>query len=156
MAPERDFEDFYTAEYPLVFRAALAFDGRREEALDATQEAFARAFSRWRRLRNEAWAGGWVMRTAMNLCKRALRDETRTMPAEHAPASDQASEQRVDVSAALRGLPARQRQAAVLHYIGDIPVVGVAELMSISEGATKSHLARAREALRAPLEVADV
>jgi DNA-directed RNA polymerase specialized sigma24 family protein len=40
LAAARDFEDFYRAEYPLVFRAALAFSGRHEEALDATQEAF--------------------------------------------------------------------------------------------------------------------
>ena len=50
------FEDFYESEHDHVFRATLAFCGDREVARDATQEAFARAYSRWRRLRKHDWA----------------------------------------------------------------------------------------------------
>jgi RNA polymerase sigma-70 factor (ECF subfamily) len=151
-----DFEDFYRSEFPLIFRAALAFCGDREEALDSTQEAFARAYARWRRLRAEPWIGGWVMTTAMNICKRGFKAEERTRGLRPGSIHSSATVERVDIAAALRLLPTRQRQAATLHYIGDVPVAGVAGLMGISEGAVKSHLARAKEALRDSLEVADV
>jgi RNA polymerase sigma-70 factor (ECF subfamily) len=59
----------------------------------------------------------------------------------------------VDVLAALRSLPERQRQAVVLHYLTDCPVATVAEVMGVSEGAVKAHLFKARAALRSGLEV---
>ncbi len=42
------FEDFYAAEFDRVLDSAFAFSGDRDAAIDATQEAFARAFARWR------------------------------------------------------------------------------------------------------------
>lgn len=53
----------------------------------------------------------------------------------------------------MRSLPERQRQAVVLHYLVDSPLVAVADAMGISEGAVKAHLFKARAALRGRLEV---
>ena len=66
---------------------------------------------------------------------------------------EEVSADRLDVLTALRSLPERQREAAVLHYIVDCPVAVVAESMGISDGAVKAHLSKAREALRRSLEV---
>ena len=148
------FEDFYAAEYDRVFDSAFAFSGDRDAATDATQEAFARAFARWRRLSRKEWAGGWVTTTALNVLRRRLRDAARSIT----PANDRASYDmhgRVDLLRALRSLPVRQREAAVLFYIADLPLHAVADAMGISDGAVKSHLARARDGLRVNLEERD-
>lgn len=145
-----DFEDFCRTEYAAVFKAALGFCGDPEIALDASQEAFARAFARWSRLRRHEWAGGWVMTTALNLCKRSLRQR----PIPPTKDVDQAipdDETRLDVVGALRTLPLRQRQAVLLHYLADLPVRAVADLMHTSEGTVKTHLSRARHALKGKL-----
>ena len=145
------FEDFYAAEFNRVLDSAFAFSGDRDAATDATQEAFARAFARWRRLSRQEWAGGWVTTTALNVLRRRFRDAARSLT----PVDDRASSDmhgRVDLLRALRGLPVRQREAAVLFYIGDLPLHAVADAMGISDGAVKSHLARAREGLRVNLE----
>jgi DNA-directed RNA polymerase specialized sigma24 family protein len=63
--------------------------------------------------------------------------------------------ERVDVIAALSGLPERRRQAVILYYWGGFPTAVVAELMGISEGGVRAHLTYAREDLRSALEVAD-
>ncbi len=145
------FEDFYASESKRVFDSTFAFCGDREAAAEATQEAFARAFARWRRLRRHEWAGAWVTTTALNVVRRAHRDRGRRAPdAPCPPAADPG--QRVDLLAALRQLPVRQREAAVLYYIADLPVAVVAETMNLSQGAVKSHLSRARESLRMQLE----
>lgn len=151
------FEDFYRAEFGSVFDASYAFCGKREVALDATQEAFSRAFVRWSRLSRESWAGGWVMTTAMNLCKKyARRVQDRTPPATSSTADDpQSVVERMDLSAAIRQLPSRQREAVLLHYLGDYPVAVVADLMRVSEGAVKRHLFRAREGLKSSLSHGD-
>ncbi len=154
-----DFDEFYRGSYPKVFAAAFTVSGDRVAALDAVQEAFERAFMRWSRLGREPWAEGWVMTTAMNFCRRTA---TRTakehlvpsvMEGGQAPVVDS---ERVDLVTAIRRLPWRQRQATVLFYLGDLPLGAVAELMSLSEGTVKAHLAQARKALRRSLEVSDV
>ena len=148
------FEEFYEAEHDRVFRAVLAFCGNRDVAQEATQEAFTRAFSRWRRLRRNGSAVGWVITTAINHTRRSFRRRDRDVEVPH-PKPDSASD-RIDVARALLVLPARQRQAVVLFHIADQPIAAVAELMGISEGAVKSHLDRARKTLRAVLEVKHV
>lgn len=149
------FEDFFRREYGSVYRAAYLGTGSPEAAQDVTQEAFARAYARWRRLRDQPWAGGWVMTTALNLCKKHARSSEVAVPTpdQHVtPAHDA----RLDLAGKLRQLPLRQRTAVVLFYLGDLPVAQIAHLMKISEGTVKAHLAQAREALRKSLEVADV
>ena len=146
-----DFDSFYVAEYPNVYRAARAWTGEEQSALDATQEAFARAFARWKRLQSEEWRGGWVMTTALNICK---KKPLRTAENAFTPRGGDPYE-RVDVSLALQQLSERQRTAAVLFYVGDLPLDAVARLMDLSEGAVKSHLNRARQSMRNYLEVDD-
>lgn len=148
------FEDFYTVEFDRVLDSAFAFSGDRDAAADATQEAFARAFARWRRLSRKEWAGGWVTTTALNVLRRRYRDAARS----RVPVDERASHDalgRVDLLRGLRALPVRQREAAVLFYVTDLPLHAVAEAMGISDGAVKSHLARARKGLRVSLEERD-
>ena len=164
VVPERlariavEFEDFYRSQYPQVYRAAFLATSDRDLAFDATQEAFKKAYARWRRLQRHEWAGGWVMTTTLNLCKRmgarSSREATQDV-AEGTPSLGPGPE-RVDVSNALAGLPPRQRTATILFYIGDLPLPAIAHLMSVSEGTVKAHLAQARASLRGALEVRDV
>jgi RNA polymerase sigma factor (sigma-70 family) len=57
--------------------------------------------------------------------------------------------EREDVFAALLQLPERQREALVLRYYGDLSEAQIAAAMGISQGAVKSHTARAIAKLRA-------
>lgn len=61
----------------------------------------------------------------------------------------------LDLLGRIRELPFRQRQAIVLFYLEDIPLPVVADLMNVSEGTVKAHLAQARVSLRRQLEVKD-
>jgi len=127
-----------------VYRAAFALCGDREVAMDATQEAFARALSRWRRLRGEPWAAGWVMTTALNVARRSLR---RRAPLPE-PAVDHADLEAVlDLRVRIRELPRRQQAAVVLYYLAGLPVAEVAGAMGCREGTVRAHLARARATL---------
>jgi len=55
------------------------------------------------------------------------------------------------VRAALRALPARQREVLVLRYYADLPETQIAAVLGISRGSVKVHAARARDALRTAL-----
>lgn len=147
-----DFEDFFRSEFPTIFRAVALFTGSREAAEDISQEAFARAYSRWWRLHDRPWAGGWVMTTAINLCKKEHK-RSATHPRVGSQHEQLGSESTVDVSRAVQALPPRQRTAVALFYLADLPLPQIAHLMQISEGSVKAHLAQARKNLRVLLEV---
>jgi RNA polymerase sigma-70 factor (ECF subfamily) len=150
---EADFREMYERAFPLVFRVAYRFSGRREQAEDATQEAFARAFARWPRLRGKPWIVGWIVTTTLNVQRRAGRRQVevaREAPERSSP--DEDVDEALDLWRALGQLPGRQAQAAVLHYIVDLPLAEVAEVMGCREGTAKAHLDRARRRLARLLE----
>jgi RNA polymerase sigma-70 factor (ECF subfamily) len=155
---QADFESFYRAQFPRVYRAVHVTTNDPDLAFDATQEAFKRAFARWWRLGEREWAGGWVMTTALNAAKRMGRNASREIPTENEGQRSHAgpNARRVDVAAALQTLGLRQRTATVLFYVGDVPIPVISELMGVSEGTVKAHLAQARKKLRQVLEVRDV
>ena len=146
--PDNAFEELYEREAHAVFGAVYLLCRDRDVAEDATQEAFARALERWDRLRAAPWVGGWVTTTALNVARRALRRR----PTHPGPPDEPDVDRALDVWAGVRGLARRQREAVVLHYRLGLPVDEVAAAMGCREGTVRTHLARAREALRASLE----
>ena len=139
------FEEFYGAQYQRVFKAIYLSGGDRDMAHDITQEAFHRAFVRWKRLAEHQWAGGWVMTTALNLLRKDRR-RRRDVPFDPRIHDRGAMSQAVDhdLISALRALPHRQRTAVLLHYLGDMPVQAVAETMNVAEGTVKALLSQGR------------
>ncbi|MGE5225895.1 MAG: RNA polymerase sigma factor [Planctomycetaceae bacterium] len=145
MEPSVDphFRALYEREFDAVVRAAYLLCGDAHLAQDASQEAFARALARWRRLQHHPSPGGWVTTTALNVVRRSLRRRPAEVPAEGvAIAAD--LDDRLAVRAAVRSLPRRQQEAVVLHYLLDLPVAETAAAMGVDAGTVKTHLSRAR------------
>lgn len=152
----QDFAAFYDASFSKVFRATLSCTDQEEWAIDATQEAFARALAKWRKVARHPAPEAWVVVTATNLCKSMGRSQRRFGGIHLLPPKDDDSSRsimRVDLVRALRRLPPRERQVVLLFYLLDLPVPLVADVMSISEGTVKAHLFHARSHLRERLEV---
>lgn len=139
----QEFQDLYEREFETVFRACLLVAGNPTEAEDAVQEAFARALVRWNRLADRPYIVGWIVTTAVNIARRALR-KTKKSEASSRESLNPDVEAAIDVRQAIRSLPARQAQAVILHYLLDLPLREVAYSMNCSEGAVKAHLSRAR------------
>ena len=139
------FSAVYKASFHRVYAATLAYCGNADLAEEATQEAFARAYAHWRRIGREEWVVGWITTTAMNETRRRSRIRRWiSTPSPPGPVQEFVGLELLD---SLRTLPTRQRQVAILHYIHDLPVQSVADLLGISGGSVKTHLSRARSAL---------
>lgn len=144
-----DFSEFYEREFERVYRAAWVIARQDDVALEAAQEAFARAWARWGRLRTKEWTTGWVIKTAINVVRDGYPRDPRAAGIEMA--DEPLVPELLDLRAALRRLPARRREALILFYIGELPISAVAQLMGTTEGTVKAHLAQGRAALRLDL-----
>lgn len=147
MTLDREFEELYRDGYQSIYRAVFALCGDRAAAEDATQEAFARALERWKKLAGTPWVELWIAKTALNLGRRSFRRPKR---AAYEPALESGAdlESAFDLHRAIRALPRKQREATIYYYVLDFPIRDVAKAMACSEGSVKTHLSRAREALR--------
>jgi len=143
------FRDLYEREFTPVLRAVFALAGDRALAEDATQEAFARALARWRRIGTHPAPAGWVTTTALNVARRQLRRKPESSSTRQDRAQDE--DERLSLHDAIRALSPRQQEAVVLHYLVDLPVAEVATVMGVDEGTVKTHLSRARTAIAAAL-----
>ena len=146
-----DFEAFYLANYGRVVGQLYALLGDLPEAEDVVQEAFARASQRWPRLQTYQAPEAWVRRVAFNHALNNLRRARYRLRASERlgtpPTAPELSAEVVDVVAAMRRLPLRQRQVLVLHYVAELPVEDIAWQLRVPTGTVKSRLARGRVAL---------
>jgi RNA polymerase sigma-70 factor, ECF subfamily len=146
-----EFEEFYRGAVGRLLGQLFPVTGDLHEAEEVVQEAFARAFIHWSRLRDYEVPEAWVRRVAMNLAAeraRRLRRRARAiMRAGPPPQVPQVSVEALDLLEALHTLPIRQRQVLVLHHLVGMPVDEVARTLSLPSGTVKSALVRGRRAL---------
>lgn len=147
------YDERFDALATLSYQIAYRMVGSREDARDIAQEAMARAYARWPKVRDQA--GGWVGRVTTNLALDLLRRRARRAPDAAAAVADTAglAAQRADLVAALRRLPRRQRDVVVLRYLADLPETEVASALGCSVGTVKQHAHRGLTALRASLDL---
>lgn len=147
----------FREEYERLSRALTLVTGDVRLAEEAVQEAFARLCLNWARVSEYEGQAAWVRRVAVNYARDHHRSFLRKARfllrlADSAPAMEPAPSMDPRVAEAIRRLPLKQRTAAALFYLADLSLADVAGAMSISEGAVKRHLSRARDGLRTILE----
>ncbi len=155
-----ELRSFLRSDYPRVLGAVTLLTGSRATAEDAVSEALARAWEHSRRPRADPIErlDRWVLTVALNLARnrwRKLRREVMRRDVER-PAEDPPDPSLVDLRRSLRDLPARQREVVVLHYLLDLPVAEIAELLELSPGGVKHALFRARRSLADALTIKEV
>lgn len=136
--------------------------GSRAEAEEIAQDAFVRAWRALPGFRGESRFSTWLHRitTRVALDRREVvrRRERREVGVEEEFLAGLAAipEPGVDGdritararTALLAGLSEAQRTAVTLHYLEDQSVIEVAQSMNVPENTVKTHLSRARAAMR--------
>lgn len=154
MGDAESFDAFYAATVRRVTGVLYVMTGSRPEAEDCVQEAYARAWQRWRRVSGYADPEGWVRTVAYRISVDTWRRASSRSAAHrrHGAADDLPAPgpDRVAVIDALRRIPASQRQAIVLYHLLGMRVEQVARETGVPPGTVKARLARGRQAL-APL-----
>lgn len=132
-----------------LFRTALAILGDVQEAEDAVQDAFLRYLEKRPELRDRDHEKAWLLKVTANRCKSVLRTRRRRPTVElldiyPAPEEDGSRE----LLEAILALPANQRSAVHLHYYEGYTSEEIGAILGQRPGTVRSHLSRARDALR--------
>jgi len=135
----------YSEHYRSLVRLAAFLVNDIATAEEVVQDSFAAMHRGWSRLRDSDKALSYLRRSVLKRSRSAARHRKAMHRSTPKPAPDM-------VVAALGELPARQREALVLRYYGNLSEVQIASVMGISAGAVKSHMTRATAALRIVLE----
>jgi RNA polymerase sigma-70 factor (ECF subfamily) len=161
------FARLVSRHYPALLASCERMLADRDVARDAAQEAALRAMLGLDQLRDDARFGAWLVGIGLNVCRGllgagrrqisldALREGGRvaepTAPGVAPVDLIAADELAVRVRAAIAALPAGQRQAVALYYLGGLTAAEAAEEIGTRPSAIKTRLHKARRSLRASL-----
>lgn len=152
---DEQFAEFVRARYTALVRYGALLTADRGHGEDLAQEALIKTYRAWHRLYPdgdpEAYTRTVMVRAAWRAGRRLWRREvpTETLPDRSTPDGYAERDTAVEVFAALRTLPARQRVVLVLRYWADLSEQEIAEMLRCSPGTVKSRASRAIAALRA-------
>ena len=151
MRSTASFDAFYASRAPLLLRSVYLRTGDLSRAEECVQEAFVRAWQRWKTLDNDDPVG-WVTTVAWRLAisdwHRSKRESRAWNARPQSAAIEQPPDDLLDLQSLLRNLPVMQRDVLILHYLEDMSVAGIADFLDMPHGTVKSHLSRGRTAIR--------
>ena len=148
-----------------VFRTALAITRNRETAEDVLQEVFIKLHRYAVRIDTSLSLAPWLYRVTANLCYTTISRQRRWLTALEdvienvmAPPSRTCPERQCErdelqnvVQQAINLLSPSQKTAIVLHYLADLSLKEIADILEVPEGTVKSRLYYGRENLRRKL-----
>jgi RNA polymerase sigma factor (sigma-70 family) len=144
---DEDFDEWYRAHYRRVFASLYLVCGDRDACADAVDEAFARAYERWSRVRRMRSPEGWTWVVARNVL-RGARHSARRHAAITAPLTPDAVarpiELAIEVWDAIERLPAREREVIALRYLAGLRERDIATALRIAPGTVARALHDAR------------
>jgi RNA polymerase sigma-70 factor (ECF subfamily) len=154
----RAFERLYRTHVGRIRALACRLMGS-QDADEATQDVFVRAWEKLSTFRGESAFGTWlhILGVRVILTRRATRGTRQKRFVENSELLDRKAgrgdrpDLRIDFESAIELLPDGAREVFVLYDVEGYKHEEIAELLGIAVGTSKSQLHRARMALRETL-----
>jgi RNA polymerase sigma-70 factor, ECF subfamily len=148
----RAFEELVERHQHRLYTLAARTLGSVDEAADAVQEAFIRAWLGLPRFRGGSLFSTWLFRICVNAAHdQRLKRRTEPLDETREPAHPQDAFQTSELSGALQGalneLDEDYRVAVVLYDVLGCSYTEIAELTDVAEGTVKSRIFRGRSRL---------
>jgi len=155
------FGVLYCAHAPAVLALCRRMLGNDQDARDALQDVFVRAWEKLGSYRGDSVLRTWLHRLGVNVILERLRSARRealrfaddaddVAPAGPTPA--QRSDDALDLAAALERLPHGSRMVLVLHDLDGYSHEEIAAMLGIAPGTSRAQLWRARRHLSRMLD----
>lgn len=140
----------YDRHVDTVYRVCYAFMKNAAEAEDMTQETFLRLMSCDKQFENHRHEKAWLIVTASNLCKDALKKWWRHSEniEDFTYLTQEPDDTGNEVLDAILSLPADYKDAVYMYYYEGYTTVEIARHLGCPESTIRSRLSRARKQLQ--------
>jgi len=155
---DSDFAAYLEARQASLLRTAYLLTGNRHDAEDLVQQAFAKLYLSWDRVRDQGSMDGYVRRILVNehhsLWRRAWKRREHSAGDQTLDRLDRPHHDTPDdgTGAALwdvvQTLPRKARAVVVLRFYEELSEAETADVLGISVGTVKSQTSRALATLR--------
>jgi len=157
------FEEIVRLHERRVLTLAYRLLGNGEDAQDAAQDVFLRAFKYLRRFDASKPLEPWLVRVTVNVCRRLGRKRQRIAAVQDPPVEREdpagnphtqlrTEEQKTVLYRALAELGEKERAAVVLRDIEGFSTAEVARLLGSAEATVRSQISVARLKMRKAIE----
>lgn len=143
----------YQLYSPKMYGVCLRYAKDASEAEDCLQEGFMKVFTNIKSFRSEGSLEGWIRRIMVNVSLEKYRKQHMLYPVEDMAVYEQSNYATDDIISTISAndllrliqeLPPRYRMVFNLYVIEGMSHQEIGKEMKISEGTSKSNLARAR------------
>jgi len=149
-------ETLYRMLAPKMFGVCLRYSKDSTEAEDNLQEGFIKVFTYIKNFRNEGSLEGWVRKIMVNVSLEKFRKQNLIYPVEDMSVFESKNYsndiiERItadELIELIQELPPRYRMVFNLFVMEGMNHKEIAELMQITEGTSKSNLARAKDIMK--------
>jgi len=165
----KKYDDCIRDHFDMVYQLALMRCGESNLAQDITQEVFIRVYKGLSHFREDSQISTWIYRITMNVCHTYLKKESRQQMKQTLVEAGEIIHQteaknpedimlrenrQKQVRAAIQSLPPIQADVITLYYLREYDYKEITEILHMPMGTVKSHLHRAKKALKSYLEKA--
>ena len=161
------FEPLVIEHQKKVYNLALKLLRDPDDAADAAQDAFIKAYTGLDSFRSDSRFSVWLYRITYNICLDQMRRKKRAnevpltyededgneaeLPIPDESASPEREYEKAElrelINKGLESLSPEHRQILIMREISDMSYADIAEALSIEEGTVKSRISRARRSL---------
>ncbi len=156
-----------------AIHTAYAFLGNMEDARDAAQEAFVKAYQALGSFKGNSKFSTWLIRIVVNQSKDVLRkkktrnffnwipsgeaeekDPIQNLESKSPDSRKQLQNREIDqaVREAVEKLPGQQKSVFTLRYLEGMSLEEIAQVLDLSTGAVKAHLWQAGQKMKKSLQ----
>ena len=153
MRTEKEITAIYERHADTVWRVCYSFMRNHDDAQDMLQETFIRLIRSDVRFTDTEHEKAWLIVTASNLCKNALRHPER-IPEDIDELYDLSGPEPPDMSLAeaILKLPPQYKDVIYLYYYEGYSTDEISVMLGTAPATIRSRLSRARALLKAELE----
>ena len=150
---DEEITALYLRHVDTVYRLCFSFLKNRADAEDLTQECFLRAIASRKAFTSAEHEKAWLIVTASNLCKNALKHASRREEGleEHPELPSPEGDEKREVLDAILRLPAGYKTVVYLYYYEGYTTPEIAAMLRCPRATVQSRLFRARKLLKRSL-----
>jgi len=150
---DREITEIYERNKKTIYRVCFAYMKNTADTEDAVQDTFFRMIKTGTAFESEEHEKAWLIRTATNVCKNALRNwwRKRKNLDDYENLRGNGNIENDDVFSVVMGLPDKYKTVVYLYYYEGYNSVEISKILDKPQSTIRNHLHEARCVLREKL-----